>query len=153
MNDPTVSRRDLLKSAALAGTAITLNSTLAKAEELLLEPPAAAGASMIGVKFEKRDKVRLGIIGVGGRGLGMLGEWMAVDGVEVTAICDIDQKQIDKTLKRIEKTGQKAPAVYGKNERDYENLCKRDDVDFIYIATPWDWHVPMGVAAMNNGKH
>ena len=150
-NDSTFSRRDLLKSATLAGTAITLHSTLAKAEELLAEP--AAAASMMGVKFEKRDKVRLGIIGVGARGAEMIGEWMAVDGVQVTAICDIDQKQIDKTLKRIEKAGQKAPAVYGKTERDYENLCKRDDVDFIYIATPWDWHVPMAVAAMNNGKH
>ncbi|MBS1810016.1 MAG: Gfo/Idh/MocA family oxidoreductase [Acidobacteria bacterium] len=152
-HDDKLSRRELLKSATIAGTALTLNTRLAKAEELLAEPPAPSGASMMNVKFEKLNTVRLGIIGVGGRGLGMLSEWMAVEGLEVTAICDIDKGQIDKTLKRIEKAGKKAPAVYSKNERDFENLCKRDDVDFIYIATPWDWHVPMAVAAMNNGKH
>lgn len=151
--DKKLSRRNILKSATMAGAAITLNSSLARAEELLEAPPAQNGASMMNVKFEKKDKVRLGIIGVGGRGLGMLGEWMAVEGLEVTALCDIDKAQIDKALKRIEKAGQKAPATYSKNERDFENLCKRDDVDFIYIATPWDWHVPMAVAAMTNGKH
>jgi len=32
-------------------------------------------------------------------------------------------------------------------------LCKRNDLDFIYIATPWQWHAPMGVAAMKGGAH
>ncbi len=53
----------------------------------------------------------------------------------------------------VEKAGQKAPALYFKGERDFENLCARDDVDFVYVATPWDWHVPMALSAMNNGKH
>ncbi len=151
MSDTKVSRRDLLKNVSLAGASLGLTSPSIAA---WLEPPPQTGASMLGVKFEVRgENVRLGIIGVGGRGLGMLGEWLAVPGVQVTAICDIDNAQVQKAVKRIEKAGQKAPATYGKNDRDFENLCKRDDVDFIYIATPWDWHVPMAVAAMKNGKH
>ncbi len=151
--DSNLTRRDLLKTASLVGAGLTLNSVIANAEELLLEPPPAQGSSMMNVKFEKRDKVRLGIIGVGGRGLGMMSEWMAVEGLEVTAICDINKAQIDKALQRIEKAGKKAPATYGKNDLDFENMCKRDDIDFVYIATPWDWHVPMAVAAMKAGKH
>jgi predicted dehydrogenase len=49
--------------------------------------------------------------------------------------------------------GQKSPTTFANGERDFENLCRRDDIDFVYIATPWDWHVPMALAAMNNGKH
>jgi hypothetical protein len=108
---------------------------------------------MMGARFEPRDAVRLGIIGVGARGLGMLGEWLAVDNVAVTAICDIDTEQIAKATKKIEAAGQKTPAVFSKNDRDFENLCARDDVDFVYIATPWDWHVPMALAGMARGKH
>ena len=49
--------------------------------------------------------------------------------------------------------GQAEPAGYAKSETDFENLCKRDDIDLVYIATPWDWHVPMAVCAMREGKH
>jgi hypothetical protein len=147
-----LSRRDLLKSATIAGAGISISSIGNVAASTLPEP-APGAAPVIGLKFEKRDTVRLGIIGVGARGFGMLGEWLAVDNVQVTAICDIDKAQLDKAVKRIEQAGQKAPATYGQNERDYENLCRRDDIDFIYIATPWEWHVPMCVAGMTNGKH
>ena len=27
------------------------------------------------------------------------------------------------------------------------------ELDIVYIATPWNWHVPMAVSAMKNGKH
>ncbi|HZS07453.1 MAG TPA: Gfo/Idh/MocA family oxidoreductase [Blastocatellia bacterium] len=157
--DSKVSRRDLLKSATIAGAGLGLTGINATtpAESFIGSPeftgPAPAGGSVIGMPFEKKDIVRLGIIGVGARGSGMLGNWLAVDNVQVTAICDIDKNQVAKAVRQIEKAGQKAPATYSKNDRDFENLCKRDDVDFIYIATPWEWHVPMAVAGMNNGKH
>ena len=151
--EQSMSRRELIRTASMAGITLGLSPRLAAAEKLLESPPAPAGASMIDVKFEPRKNVRLGIIGVGSRGLSMLGEWMAVDNVQVTAICDIDKAQIDKAVARITRAGQPAPATFGKTERDFENLCKRDDIDFIYIATSWDWHVPMAVAAMQNGKH
>lgn len=139
-----ITRRSLLKGATAALTLTDLSLPLAA---------PAQGASMMGVPFEKRDVVRLGVIGTGARGLGMLGEWMGVPNLQVTAICDIDKAATERAARRIERAGQKAPAVYNSGERDFENLCRRDDVDFIYIATPWDWHVPMAVAAMKNGKH
>jgi predicted dehydrogenase len=49
--------------------------------------------------------------------------------------------------------GQKEPAGYSEGDHDYENLLRRDDVDLAIIATPWDWHVPMAVFAMQHGKH
>jgi hypothetical protein len=53
----------------------------------------------------------------------------------------------------IEKAGQKTPAIYSDGETGFEKLCSRDDLDLIYIATPWEWHVPQILAGLNNGKH
>ena len=53
----------------------------------------------------------------------------------------------------VEKAGQKKPAIYSNGERDFERLSSRDDLDFIYIATPWEWHVPQVLAALKAGKH
>jgi hypothetical protein len=45
------------------------------------------------------------------------------------------------------------PATYSGNENEWMKLCERDDIDLVYIATPWKWHTPMALYAMNHGKH
>ncbi len=142
-NSRKLTRRTMLKSSVALGGAATFNHLA----------PQSTAKSMMDVAFEKRDAVRLGIIGVGARGVEMLKEWLAVPNLKVTALCDIDKAQLAKGVKQVQQAGQPAPATYSNGERDFENLCKRDDVDFIYIATPWDWHAPMAIAAMTNGKH
>jgi len=103
--------------------------------------------------FEPHENVRMGLIGCGGRGSGMLREYLGVEGLTVTAVCDVVKDAALHAQAVVERAGQHPPAVFANGERDFENLLKRDDVDFAYIATPWDWHVPMAVAAMNGGKH
>ncbi|MFL6214024.1 MAG: Gfo/Idh/MocA family oxidoreductase [Blastocatellia bacterium] len=153
-----LSRRDLLKSATVAGAGLGLSgwsfgneSNKALAE--WLDGPKTANASVMDLKFEPRERVRLGVIGVGARGLSMLDEFLGVDHVEITAVCDIVKDKVTAAQRRIEKAGQKTPAGYSSGDHDYENLVKRDDIDFVYIATPWDWHVEMAIAAMTSGKH
>src|SRR5215813_7265135 len=148
-----ISRRDLLKSAAVTGASLGLTklaTSSSLAEELMT--PSADG-TVIGMKFEPRSIVRVGIIGAGLRGTSMLDEFLGVDGVQITAVCDIVKEKCLNAKQVIEKAGQKSPALFFNGDHDFENLCKRDDLDFIYIATPWDWHVPMALAAMKNGKH
>ena len=55
--------------------------------------------------------------------------------------------------KAITEAGQPAPAVYNRGPRDFERLCETEDLDLVYNATPWEWHVPIMLAAMKNGKH
>ena len=143
-------RRDVLKGVAAAGAAIGLDR-LGEAFEGLA--PATTAQTMMGVPFERRDRVRLAVIGCGGRGQGVLGDFMGVDGVDVTAICDIVPDRLKATQNRLAKAGRPRAAEYGRTETDYKKLCERDDVDFIYIATPWKWHVPMAVDGMLGGKH
>ena len=105
------------------------------------------------MKFEPRENVRIGIIGVGGRGTGMLSNFLAIEHVQVNAICDLVKEKTLHAQALVEKAGGKRPELYSNGDHDFEKLCQRDDLDFIYIATPWDWHAPMALAAMNAGKH
>ncbi len=105
--------------------------------------------SMVGVPLEKLDLVRIGFIGVGSRGSGQLNEVLAVEGAQVTAISDIDEAAAQRAKEAVEKAGQPTPAM----ETDWHKICERDDVDIVYVCTPWDLHVPMSVHAMECGKH
>ncbi len=98
-------------------------------------------------------KIRLGFIGVGLRGRTHLQQALYRSDVEIPAICDIDPNSIAEANKIFQKFGKKEPIAYMKGERDFENYVKREDLDGIIISTPWEWHVPMAVAAMKAGKY
>lgn len=107
---------------------------------------------MIGVPFEARERVKLGIIGVGGRGTSLLHDLLGVDNVEIKAVCDLVPEKVEHAQKAVTDAGQAKPAGFSKGELDFKNLNQLD-LDIVYIATPWNWHVPMAVDAMKNGKH
>lgn len=153
--DAKISRRDLLKAGTvgLGLTGLGSSREANAANALSPEAPPLATESIANMKFNPTGAVRLGIIGVGGRGSGLLSDLLAIDGVEVRAVCDAVKEKAQRAGSRVEKAGQKSPTLYFDGERDFERLCARDDLDLIYIATPWDWHVPMALAGMNHGKH
>ncbi|MFJ8649217.1 Gfo/Idh/MocA family protein [Streptomyces sp. NPDC093546] len=115
--------------------------------------PRRQGSTMAGVPFERRSTVRVGIIGLGNRGGSMIDLFLALPGVRVVAVCDPVRAKAERAAAKVVKAGQPSPAVYTKGEDDYANLCARGDVDFVYVATPWDSHFEMAKAAMLAGKH
>lgn len=124
----------------------------ASAEEALQyvqTAPSARGATMRGVPFEKREHVRVGFVGVGGRGHGLLREMLAVEGAQVTAVSDVVEAHALRARDSVQEAGQPTPAI----EADWRRLCERDDVDLVYVCSPWDWHTPQTVWAMQCGKH
>jgi hypothetical protein len=158
-----LSRRELLKAAAISGVGLTA-SRVGDAASLRVGADGPEGAevnqarrgkqhTMVGVKFEPRDVVRVGIVGVGLRGTSVLSEFLAINKVVVNAVCDVVKEKCQRAAQLVEKTGQKSPAIYSEGERDFERLSARDDLDLIYIATPWEWHVPQVLAALKEGKH
>src|SRR5258705_7753691 len=157
-HDNKLSRRDLLKAASVGGLGLT-TAGIGRAREVdEFESTELSGRgrgqeTMIGERFEPRDVVRLGIVGVGLRGMSMLGEFLAIDKVVVNAVCDTVKEKCLRAEQMIEKAGQKTPAIYFNGERDFENLCGRADLDLIYIATPWEWHVPQILSGLKKGKH
>ena len=111
--------------------------------------PPSQGASMLGVPFEKLELVRIGFVGVGGRGLGLLQEMLAVPGARITAVCDIAENRMQMAVEKVTAGGQPAPVM----EADWRALCQRSDVDLVYICSPWQVHVEQAVRAMECGKH
>jgi predicted dehydrogenase len=156
MND--ISRRELLKAAALAAAATAITPSIAEAVTAGSAPdlvPAglAARATMKGVPFARHETVRFGIVGTGLRGRSVLSELLAIPGVKIVALCDTVPDKIVRATKMCTDAGQAAPMVYTGSDKAFEQLCARDDIDFVYTATPWEWHVPVMLAAMKNGKH
>lgn len=101
----------------------------------------------------QQAKVRLGFIGVGLRGRNHLEMALYRDDVEIVAICDVDPNAIQQAQKMIADKGRKPAVAYQKGDHDFENLAKRSDIDGVVIATPWEWHVPMALEVMKQGKY
>ncbi|WP_128546462.1 Gfo/Idh/MocA family protein [Larkinella soli] len=137
----TPSRREFLRKAALTGAAAPFIPGL-------LQPASAAGRAPAAL-----SKVRLGFIGVGSRGRSHVQQALYRDDVEITAICDVDPEAISRTNAMIQKAGRKPPVAYTKGNEAFLEMLKRDDMDGVVIATPWEWHTPMAVATMKAGKY
>jgi len=147
-----ISRRNFLVRTAMGGAGLAIANEILSENLLAAIPKKSANATMVGVPFEARERVRLGIIGVGGRGTSLLRDLLAVDGVEVKGICDLVPEKVEHAQKAVTDAGQPKPAGFTKGDSDFKNLNQLD-LDIVYIATPWNWHVPMAVDTMKNGKH
>jgi predicted dehydrogenase len=99
--------------------------------------------------FEKFDQVRVGMVGVGGRGRSLLTNVLHVDGTSVTAIYDADESHAQQAAEQVADFGQKPPFVFN----EFEKLLASEEIDLVCIATPWAQHAPMAVAALDAGKH
>ena len=74
------------------------------------------------MKFEPRENVRIGIIGVGGRGTGMLSNFLAIEHVQVNAICDVVKEKTLHAQSLVEKAGGKRPEPYN-TESTTSKIC------------------------------
>ena len=116
-------------------------------------PKRAAGQQdMIAFAAEPMESVRVGFIGLGMRGPGAVRRWCQIDGTEIIALCDINQQGIDKSQKYLSNAGRNKAVEY-LGEESWRELCKREDIDLVYIATDWLNHTPIAVYAMEHGKH
>ena len=144
-------RRAFLKWGALAGLGAALSGTgmlgCAAPGRRLAPVPAAPFAA------PPLERVRIGFVGVGGMGTHHVRTLVRIEGAEIRAICDINEEHAKRSQDIVEGAGQPRPTAYTRGERDFERLCAEEDLDLVYTATPWRWHVPVCLAAMNNGKH
>ena len=108
---------------------------------------------MAGVPFEPRETVRIAIVGTGLRGRSVLGEWMGVPNVRITALCDTVPEKVELAVQQMRKAGHDyEPARFTNGPEAYRDLVRRDDIDLLYTATPWEFHVPVALAAMKSGS-
>ncbi|MEO9805151.1 MAG: Gfo/Idh/MocA family oxidoreductase [Reichenbachiella sp.] len=131
-NNKIQERRDFMKKSAMAGLSLSLLS------------PTMLFA-------EKKDKIKLAFIGVGARGINHVRLATQRKDVIITAICDIDELVLNRASDMVEKAGGKKPTLFSKGDYAYRELLKGKDIDAVIISTPWTWHTPMAVDAMNAG--
>ena len=96
-------------------------------------------------------QVRIGAVGVRGRGGGLLRLLASMEGVEIPAVCDVEPGVIEAAQNAVVAVGKARPDAYP--EGDYKALMDRDDLDAVLIATPWELHTPMAVYCMKAGKY
>lgn len=125
--DSDLTRRDFLKSTAAAGAGLAAFGGLAPAKVL--------GAN---------DRVRLGLIGCGGRGSYDVSIFKKNPDVEIVAVCDVYEP---RRLKDQQFAGPQCQAYL-----DYHQVLDRQDVDAVLIATPDHWHKQVLVDAVHAGK-
>ena len=140
------SRRDFIR----AGAALALGPALldpASTRSALAVPPDEP------FRAAPLDPVRIGFVGVGGQGTTHVDNFLDIPGTEISAICDIVEAHALRAAEKVVQVGRAAPVLYTRGPRDFERLCAEADVDLVFTATPWEWHVPVMLAAMRAGKH
>lgn len=160
-NDLT--RRTILSTAAIGAGAVALGGSGSGARGAAVKLPEIARQAardrgpqkrnMCGFAAPKIETVRIGLIGLGSRGGGAVGRLSKVPGAKIVAVCDLIESKATRTKARLEKAGAKNVEAYFGDDYAFKKLCERDDIDLVYICTPWRWHTPMAVHAMKQGKH
>ncbi len=108
--------------------------------------------NMCGYRAPKIKTVRIGFVGLGNRGAAAVPRINFVEGISINALCDIRPQRVQIAKDSIKNSPYK-PALYSGREDAWKELCERDDIDVVYIATPWKLHVPIATYAMAHGKH
>lgn len=99
-----------------------------------------------------KDRIKLGIIGLGQRGAVMLSNPiipMKKDGVDVVAVCDLLEDRVEKAVRLLVDSGVEKPFA----TTDYREVLALEELDAVYIAVSWEAHVEVTVAAMKAGKY
>ena len=116
-------------------------------------PQRPAGQQhVIGLKAEKLQTVRVAFVGLGMRGPWAVNRFAHIPGVQIVALCDYEQNRAEDCQKFLKAKGLLPADVYY-GEKGYEDVCKRPDVDLVYVATDWDHHFPVAKCALENDKH
>ena len=127
-NESESSRRSFLKTGAAAGALAGF-----------VRPVRVLGAN---------DRVRLAICGIRGRGMDHVKRFSKVPGVEIAAVCDIDENVLGTRLGDIEKLDLLKPRTF----TDVRKVLEDKSIDAITVATPNHWHSLMGIWACQAGK-
>ena len=100
------------------------------------------------------DTVRVGFVGVGLQGGSHVRNFLGIEGVDVVALCDIDVPRAEEVAGWVVAAGRPSPSIYGqRGNLDFRRMCDEEELDLVFTATPWSWHVPVCLYAMETGSH
>jgi hypothetical protein len=124
-------RKEFIRNASLAAASIAFSEQV---QALVADP-----------------KIKVGLIGTGLRGQNHLDLLLRRTDVELVAICDIDDRMLTSAKGMITKAAQKMPQVITGDIYAWKKLLEIKGLDAVIIATPWEWHKPMVIGALEAG--
>jgi len=130
------SRREFLKKTAMTSAGLAAGS-------------AIFSAKSYGKIMGSNERLNFAILGLHGRGNGLLSSIMDCENTMVTDICDVDERYIEKFSKKMVEEYNQKPNTH----KDIRKMLKSKDIDVIAIATPEHWHAPMAIMGLKAGKH
>jgi predicted dehydrogenase len=154
-------RRNFLRNVTLSTGAMVTGLQSGAAidkdnEDALLRAYKSAGKNqrfnMSGYAAPKIDKVRIGIVGLGMRGPGAVDRLSYIEGVEIKALCDKYPDRATKAQSILQRKKLPKATEYS-GEDGWKAMINNEDIDLVYICTPWHLHTPISVYAMEHGKH
>ena len=149
----STNRRSFIRNVALgSGAIVSAIPENGFAANTAAMPVAAASFNMCGYAAPKLPTVRVAVVGLGNRGPGAVDRLSYIDGVEIKALCDKYPERVDKAQKILTKKGLPMAKAYSGAE-GWKAVCESNDIDLVYVTTPWELHTPISVYAMKNGKH
>jgi hypothetical protein len=158
-----IKRRSFLRQSAIGGSllGVTLPAMAEVSSSGGPEDRSAAGSSavsgetVIGLRVEPIPQVRIGMIGLGSRGIGQmqLAAALALQKCVITALCDVQPERIELALRELGKKQRSVPATYSGSPDAWKQLIARDDIDLVIICTPWADHARMSIESMKKGVH
>jgi hypothetical protein len=96
-----------------------------------------------------KRKVKLGFIGLGGRGRSLLQTMLMLDDVEIAGISDLHDDRLQMGKRCLEEAGRSGVDTY----KDYRQLLAREDIEGILVTTSWVDHVKVAIEVMKAGKY
>lgn len=150
-------RRNFLKISGLSGLGLISSSIIScrtTIGETFPQQPKTRHQkfNMSGYAATKIETVKVGFIGLGMRGPGAVSRMSQIEGVEIKGLCDLRPEKVEMVV-RILQNSPHNPGVYSGTEKAWKEMVDGEDLDLVYIATPWHLHTPMAVYAMEAGKH
>jgi predicted dehydrogenase len=137
MTEKNFDRRDFLRHSAKLSLALGLS---------------APGTTALFARPEEKP-VRLGFVGVGGRGTYLLRTALDLGGVNAVSICDINEEHLERARRLVERRSGKKPSGYSGGPEDFRRMVENEQLDAVINATPFEWHTPVMLAAMEAGKY
>lgn len=153
-------RREFFKTSALATAGVAtlgvgisgcVNQDNSKSNYEYINPILSSKPGL--PKIAPIKNVKMGFVGVGAQGSSHVRNFLNIEGVQIKAICDIIPEKAERMQKWVKQAGFESPTLYTKGELDFKRMIDNEELDLVFTATPWDWHVPIALYSMENNKH
>ena len=142
----TVNRREFLKGTSWMGVVALAGGCH------LNRLGFGEGGAMQDFALKPMKRIRVGFVGIGGRGTAAVHRVSMIPGCEVVALCDRDPARVRENIAWLaERKAPTVPKSYVGDEA-YKDLCDFGDCDVVYCATPWHLHQPVALRALRGGK-